>query len=267
MDHQKFVISAIPILVLSLFFIGTGAVGTGADLLSTDYYLISIGTVNVPIADLIHTTQTDGYTVIVRSGDEVHSYRGTNTTTAPEKELIQESPLLYVDDGQFLLQVQGTNYDYTVRPGEGKNYTLVIVPHTDLPMANTLTTVITELQKVKVVGSEVNMEFQTFPQHAVKSPAPPAGVPIDSRLYAVMVAPNWFTAAADAGLTRIGLRVEVVAEKLPDSAVPEEFRQYIESETAGLAKLLLPINKLIDLARAPTIGYLRPPHQPHPATP
>ncbi len=267
MNHRKIVVGALSILALSLFFVGAGAAGTGTDLLSTNYYLISIGTVDVPFATLIHAAQTSGYTVIVRSGDEVHFYRGTSVTTAAEKELIQESPLLYVDDGQFLLQVRGTDYDYTVRPGEGKGYTLVIVPHKNLPLTETLTAVITELQKMKVVGSEVDMEFQAFPQHPEKSPAPPAGVPIDSQLYAVMISPNWFAAAARAGLTRVGLRVLVVAEKLPGGTIPEEFRQYVKSETPGLAKLLLPVNKLLDLAKASGIGYLRPPYQPHPAAP
>ncbi len=267
MSNLKLSIGAVFILAFGLIIAGGGALGATANLLAANYYLISIGTVDTSIATIIHTAQTSGYTVIVRSGDVVHAYRGATEITTPGKDLLNASPLLYVDDGQFLMQVRGEDYDYAVRPGEGTSYTLVVVPHKDLPLADTLTTVITALQKMNVVGSEVNMEFQTFPQHATKTPAPPAGVPIDSRLYAVMVAPDWFTATANAGLTRVGLRVEVVAEKLPNGDIPMEFRQYIESETTGLAKLLLPINKLVDLARAPTIGYLRPPYQPHPATP
>jgi len=267
MIKQKFIRSATPILLFGLLLFGAGAMGTGTKLLSTNYYLISIGAVDVPIASLIHKAQSAGYTVLVRSGEEFHSYQGENPTDKNEEALLSSDKLLYVDDGQFLLRVNGTDYDYAVRPGEGKTYTLVLVPHRDLPLEDTLSGIITALQGMGIVGSQLDMEFQTLPQKAEKAPAPPAGVAIDSGLYGLTIAPDWFTAASAGGLTRVGLRVEVVAEKLPGGTIPEEFRPYIESETDALAKLLIPINRLVDLAKTPGIGYLRPPYRPHPAAP
>ncbi len=267
MSKRRSIISAASILLFGLLLFGAGAAGSDANLLSQNYYLISIGTVNASIASLIQTAQSTGYAVIVRSGEEVKFYRGDQPTDEDETTLIGCGKLLYVDDGQFLLQLKGANYDYTVRPGEGGAYDLVIVPHRDLPLGETLTTIINSLQEMGIIGSEVDMEFRSFPQQAEKSPAPPAGVAIDSGLYALQIAPDWFSAASAAGLTRVGLRVEVIAEKLPGGEIPEEFREYVESETDALAKLLLPINDLVDLAKSPGIGYLRPPYRPHPAVP
>lgn len=267
MSKRRSIISTASILLFGLLLFGAGAMGGDASLLSQNYYLISIGTVDVSIASLIQTAQSTGYTVIVRSGEEVTSYRGDQPTDEDEATLLACDMLLYIDDGQLLLRVRGEDYDYTVRPGEGDAYDLVIVPHRDLPLVETLTAVINSLQRMGIVGSEVDMEFRSFPQQAEKSPAPPAGVAIDSSLYALQVAPDWFSAASAAGFTRVGLRVEVIAEKLPGGEIPEGFREYIESETEALAKLLLPISDLVDLARSPAIGYLRPPYRPHPAVP
>ncbi len=267
MVKWKSIIGLASVLLFGFLLYGAGTTGSDTTLFSQNYYLISIGAVNVQISTLVQTAQSNGYAIIVRSGDEVKRYRGDKPTDESEATLIACEHLLYVDDGQFLLRVNGEDYDYTVRPGGDQNYSLVIVPHRDLPLVDTLTKVMSSLQRLGIVGSEVNMEFKSFPQKAEKSPAPPEGVAIDSGLYALQVAPDWFTAASAAGIKRVGLRVEVIAEKLPGGQIPEEFRQYIESETDSLAKLLLPISDLVALAKSPAIGYLRPPYRPQPAVP
>jgi len=156
-----------------------------------------------------------------------------------------------------------------VRPGDG-GYTLIIFPHRDLPQGETIFSLLGTLQKLGVIGAEVAMEgFRSFEKDAEKGPEPPAEAAIDSDLYGLTVAADWFSFASSLGLTRVGLRVEVVAEKLPGGAIPEEFQPYIipGSETDQLAKLLLPIHRLVDLARSSFIGYVRPPYQPQPLSP
>jgi len=111
------------------------------------------------------------------------------------------------------------------------------------------------------------MEYKTFVLNPEKSEAAPAGVAIDSNLYNLMIAPDWLTAAEEKGLARTGLRVSVVAEKVPAGAVPDQFKTYVVSETDTLAKLLLPIEDLVSLASDSAIGYVRPPYQPQPAVP
>ena len=133
--------------------------------------------------------------------------------------------------------------------------------------SNLVTDVLTPLQQLGVVGAEVDMEYKNFILNPEKSEAPPAGVAIDSNLYNLMIAPDWLVAAKKMNLARTGLRVSVVAEKVPGGTVPEEYTPYVVSQTDTLAKLLLPIEDLVKLASDSGIGYVRPPYQPHPAVP
>ncbi len=258
-------VGVMAVLLIAVFFLGATAMGEGALLLKTDYYLFSIGTIDLPIPSLVQSAQAKGFTVIVRDGQAVTAYRGTVSTQESEEALLAASSLLYVDGAAFLLRVKGDAIDFTVRPGEA-GYALVLDPHDDLPQGQTLATVLASLQDLGIVGSEVGLtSFAAFSKVTQKDPAPPEGVAIDSSLYALSVAPDWFSYAKAKGLTRVGLRVEVVAEKLPGGTIPEAYTAYVESETDALAKLLLPIEKLVGLARSSDIGYVRPPYQPHPA--
>jgi hypothetical protein len=266
MTTRPKVSGVLAVLLLAVLLVGTGAMANEARFLETNYYLISFGTVDAPIASLIQTAQEKGFSVIVRSGDEISFYHGTAITEESEEVLLASPTLLYVDSGWFLLRVTGEDFDYTVRPTED-GYELVLVPHRDVAMGETLAMVLSDLQEMGIVGGEVDMEFVTLAKEAEKGPAPPEGVAIDSNLYGLTVAADWFSYAASKGLTCVGLRVEVVAEKLPGGAIPERFVPYIVSETEGLAKLILPIHQLVALARSSSIGYVRPPYQPQPAVP
>lgn len=253
-------------LLVGTFLGGANVFCDEAKLVQTSYYLISIGGIKTPLASLIQTAKENGFTIIVRSGEEVTSYKGSELTQEPEAVLLEADSLLYVDDGFLLLRVNGDDLDYTVRPGDG-GYTLIIFPHRDLPQGETIFSLLGTLQKLGVIGAEVTMEgFRSFEKDAEKGPEPPAEAAIDSDLYGLTVAADCFSSASSIGLTRVGLRVEVVAEKLPGGAIPEEFQPYIlpGSETDQLAKLLLPIHRLVDLARSSSIGYVRPPYQPQP---
>ena len=257
-------------LLVGTFLGGANVFCDEAKLVQTSYYLISIGGIKTPLASLIQTAKENGFTIIVRSGEEVTSYKGSELTQEPEAVLLEADSLLYVDDGFLLLRVNGDDLDYTVRPGDG-GYTLVLFPHRDLPQEETIFSVLGTLQEIGVIGAdgEVTGLLRPFEKDAEKGPEPPAEATIDSDLYGLTVAADWFSFASSIGLTRVGLRVEVVAEKLPGGAIPEEFQPYIipGSETDQLAKLLLPIHRLVDLAQSSLIGYVRPPYQPQPLSP
>ncbi len=255
------------VLLLTVLLVGTGVAADETFFMQTDYYLISIGTITTPIESLIQTAQGIGFTVIIRSGNDVIAYRGNELTEEPEEVLLAAPSLLYIDGDRFLLRVVGEKFDYTVRPG-ADGYELVLVPHLDLPKWETLRFVIDSLLEMGVFDAEVEMQLPvSFQKDAEKGPVPPVGVAIDSSLYGLTVAADWFADAAAKGITRIGLRVEVVAEKIPGEAIPEAFIPYIESETEKLAMLLLPIDRIVELARSASIGYVRPPYRPHPAVP
>jgi len=246
------------------------AVGAGAEesvFSPGNYYLISIGAVTGKVTSLIQTGQENGFTVIVLNDGGISAYRGIEQTQEAEADLISAASLLYVDRDRFLLRVQGPEFDYEVRPRE-KGCDIVLVPHQDMTESDLVTDVLIPLQEMGVVGEEIDMEeHKTFVLNPEKSEAAPAGVAIDSNLYNLMIAPDWLTAAEEKGLARTGLRVSVVAEKVPAGVVPDQFKTYVVSETDTLAKLLLPIEDLVSLASDSSIGYVRPPYQPQPAVP
>ena len=237
------------------------------DLHQTHYYVISIGGITSTLDSLIATAKGEELPVIVVSDGVVSTYRGSQATEEPEAALLESGSLLYVDHNWFLLQMAGEEVDYVVRPAE-VGYALVLIPHRDLAEGEALLRVLGDLQQLGIVGAEVQMEWVgAFPKEAEKDPKPPEGVAIDSALYRLTVSADWFSTAASLGLARVGLRVEVVAEKIPGAAIPAAFQTYIVSETEELAKLLVPIHRLVELARLSVIGYLRPPYQPQPAAP
>ena len=252
------------VLLLAILIIGSGIAVNGEQLLQTDYYLIAIGTIDTPIESLIQTAQGNGFSVAGSYGGE---YLGGYPLTEEAEEALQAMPsLLYVDESWFLLRVTGEDFDYTVRPS-GEGYELVLVPHKDLPQAETIYSVISSLQEMGIVDS-VDMELpESYAKEFEKGPLPPEGVAIDSSLYGLSVAADWFAEALRLGIDRVGLRVEVVAEKLPGGTIPEELTPFIESESEGLAKFLLPIWQLTELARSSSIGYVRLPYRPQPSVP
>ncbi|MCD5415974.1 hypothetical protein LR032_02545 [Candidatus Bipolaricaulota bacterium] len=258
---------ALAALLLAVLLMGTGAAASEMMFVQTQYYLISIGMIATPIESLVQTAQQTGFTVIIRDGEILTAYRGKELTDEPEEVLLAAPSLLYVDGDRFLLRIIGEEFDYTVRPS-ADGYELVLVPHLDLPKWETLRLVIDTLQGMGLFEAEVEMQLPVpFEKDAERGPVPPEGVAIDSNLYWLTVSADWFAAASAKGITRIGLRVVVVAEKVPGEMIPEAFAPYIESETEKLARLLLPIERLVELARSGSIGYVRPPYRPHPAVP
>ena len=252
--------------LLLLLGLSVGAAAEEVLFYRGNYYLISIGAVSSEVTSVIQTGQEKGFAVIVLDMNGLSAYQGTEQTQESESDLIGAPSLLYMDGERLLLRVQGDEFDYEVRPGE-KGYDLVLVPHQDMTASDFVSYVLVPLQQMGIVGEEVDMEYRMFVLNPDKSEAPPAGVAIDSDLYNLMIAPDWFTAAEEMNLARTGLCVSVVAEKVPTGAIPESLKLYVVSETDALAKLLLPIEDLLSLASDSAIGYLRPPYKPQPAVP
>ncbi len=106
----------------------------------------------------------------------------------------------------------------------------------------------------------VELELREVP---VKLPRSPEDVRLDSILWALVNHPDWLGFARDHGLQRVGLRVRVVAELT--GRLEATFEPYIQSSTATLAELLIPIPYLPELGSDPAVSLVRPPHTPHPA--
>ena len=228
---------------------------------SSQYYILSLGSLSVDMDALIPATQSAGYSVLQYDGDSVSIDRGNASSDVDVATALGDASVLIVDSGRFELRRAEASYTFTVRPGQS-GYELVIDPNEDIGVADTLASILTTLQEIGILGSEVDLEFSSFSKADLKGPAPPAGLLMDSTLYSLTVAQDWFTYSATAGLTQAGLRVEVVAEKVPNGVLDSAYEIYVISQTESLVKLMLPIDLLISLAESDSVGYVRVPYQP-----
>jgi len=218
----------------------------------THYYIFSLGEMSVDLATLAGTTQSGGY-VVVRFVDNEPDGDLAVALSAPA--------FLLIDNDRFTLRQTEEAYTFTVRPS-ANGYELVVNPAEELVLADVLGSILLSLQEIGIVGNDVNLEYTAFSKADLKGPAAPEGVFLESTLYGLMVAEDWFAYASMHGLTVVGLRVEVVAEKLPGAVLESSFSAYTLEETESLAKLLLPIDRLIALASSASVGYVRTAYQP-----
>jgi len=228
----------------------------------TSYYIFSLGPTVVDVDSLVQTACASAFSVAIYTGSAYDVYReGAPVVDTTIDDLLGDPRTLVVDGARFHLRVVDVAYSYTVRPGES-GYDLVIAPSARIPMVDTLQTVLLSLQDLGIVGTDLGMSYRSFDKSSIKGPPPPEGAAIDSVLYDLVIAEDWFAEAAAHGITMAGLRVEVVAEKIPGAQIPERFAAYIASEVETIAKLLIPIEQLVPLARSEGIGYVRLPYQP-----
>lgn len=237
----------------------------GADMpttfLSTHYYILSLGAMSIDLPILVQTAEAAGYSLIQFEGDVASVRRGGEPVVDDLSVALTDDAVLLVDGSRFYLRENGATYAFTVRPAEF-GYELVINPSEDLSINDTLASVLMGLQELGILGNEVNLEFASFAKADLKGPASPTGVPIDSILYGLVVAEDWFAYAQANGLTQIGLRIEIIAEKIPGTEMAAEFSDYVIEESATLAKLLLPIDAMLSLAQSTSIGYVRIAYEP-----
>ncbi|MCK4570316.1 hypothetical protein KAT84_00050 [Candidatus Bipolaricaulota bacterium] len=228
---------------------------------STHYYILSLGEMSIDLSILTETAQSAGYSIIQYDGDSASAYQGSEAAAIDVETALADDSVLLIDSSRFYLREIGETYTFTVRPAE-TGYELVINPSQELSINETLASILMGLQQIGILGNEVNLEFASFAKADLKGPAAPAGVFIDSTLYGLTVAEDWFAFAIAKGLTQVGLRVEIVAEKVPGGVLAAEFTDYIVGETDSLVKLLLPIDELLTLAKSTSIGYVRLAYQP-----
>jgi hypothetical protein len=227
----------------------------------SSYHILSLGSTTVDVGSLIQTAHASAFSVALYTGSTYTVYREGVTIQTTLVDVLSDPKTLVVDGDRFRLRVVDAAYSYTVRPSEF-GYELVIAPAAHIPIVDTLQTILPSLQDLGIVGADVSMDFRVFDRSSIKGPPPPQGAAIDSVLYDLVIAEDWFAEAAASGITMAGLRVEVVAEKMPGAQIPEGFAMYIASETENITKLLMPVEQLVLLARSEGIGYIRLPYQP-----
>jgi hypothetical protein len=229
--------------------------------LSSHYYILSLGALSFDLSSVIQSASAVGTSVVEFDAGAISVDRGTEDPNVPLETVLGDPSVLVVDSGRLLLSRTGDAYRFTVRPS-ACGYELVINPSADSDLHETLADVLGTLQELGLLGAEVSLQFSSFAKAELKGPQPPADLAIESTLYGLTVAADWFSFAAAQALTQVGLRVAVVAEKLPGAQLNSQFAPYVEQETDSLVRLLLPIDQLLPLARSASVGYVRTPRQP-----
>jgi hypothetical protein len=253
------------ILISSLLALTLTIPLVGADMPTsfegTHYHVLSLGNITVDVFALMDAAQTAGRSVIWYQDDTATVFKGSEQADVDVSTALQDESVLLIDGAQFMFRQSEESYTFTIRPSEA-GYELVVNPSVTLLITDTLTSILTTLQELGIPGAEVNLGFTSYAKADLKGPASPAGILIESTLYGLVVADDWFTYASMKGLNQVGLRVEVVAEKLPGGVLDAAFSGYVLEETTSLVKLLCPISELVTLAKDSAIGYVRTAYQP-----
>lgn len=183
----------------------------------------------------------------------------TVTGAADEAALVAAGAYLYVDGNFFLLAVDSPTERATLRGDARKAEMIVWAIEGLVPPSRAFLELVQELGLLPP-GGTISLAAKEL---SLKLPRVPEGVRLDPTLWALVVHPDWFGAARDFGLNRLGLRVRVVAEA--SGALAEALEPYVLSSTGSLMDLLIPIPLLPDLGRDPAVKLVRPPYVPYPA--
>jgi len=249
-------------VALAVLVGGAVGLGTGEDapLVKGEYYLFSLGPSPADPSSLSQALEAEGYTIVEYAEDgsvaRTENVPGGQTDSA----LLQAAHLLVVDGSRFLLRADCEEHEYTVRPAQN-GLELVFSPKLDQGL-DRVVSVLFELQKLSVIGAEVDLQYRAFEKDALKGPQPPAEVRIESDLYQLTVAEDWFAFAASKGIERAGLRVRVVAELESGVVLQDPFAAYVSSASDSLARLLIPIEQLVLLASTEGVVLVRLPYEP-----
>lgn len=166
---------------------------------------------------------------------------------------------LYLDGDLFLLGVETPSERVALRGSAAKAELVVWATDGLVPPSEAFFDLARELGLL-AEGCTISLSVKELP---LKLPRVPEGMNLDPTLWALVGHPDWFGAARDFGLERVGLRVRVVAEAT--GTLGEVLEPYVLNSSGSRMDLLIPIALLPDLGRDPAVKSVRPPFTPHPA--
>lgn len=241
------------------------AAGDAVTLDTQSYYAFAVEGLAVSIETLSASAVAGGYAVLAFSANTVAVIHGTDSSgDTVGTMLLSADRLLVLDSDRFYLRVHGANFSYAVRPADG-GLELVVSPKAPLDLIEALTLVLVDLQDVGIGSMDVDLgSYRTVTRNPLKGPAEPQDLSatLDYALYGLVAAEDWFTYAAQKGIALLGLRLEVVVEKLPGAPLSAAFASNVVSETERFASLVVPVDQLVPLARSSGVGYVRLPYVP-----
>ncbi len=239
--------------------------GGAVSLDAQSYYCFDIGGIALSIQTLSTAAAEKDFAVLAYSGNSVSVVRGPSSGSDNVQDiLLSAERLLVIDGDRFYLRATNAEVTYAVRPASG-GLELVLSPASSVDLVEALTSVMVELQDLGIVGMDLDLDgYRSVARNPFKGPAEPQDLiaKLDYALYGLTVAEDWFAYARQKGIALLGLRLEVVLEKIPGETLPVAFRALVTSESEGLASLVVPVDQLVPLARSAGVGYVRLPYVP-----
>jgi hypothetical protein len=224
------------------------------------------------IGQLVLTAQNLDYWIRIQQGLGVTYLKGKTLCTAcdPSQEArFFQPPQLYVDGALYWIRLDEAKFRLNLRPAAAaqsstSSYELIVSPKVDLGSQD-LSALLTELAPFGVAPTQTSsLSFEVL---AVPSkPQPPAGARLDSTLYGLMVAPDWYDYAAAHGIDLSGLRARVIIELVTPRTLPQLPNLLVEARSDNLIRALVPIQQLLTLADDPAVAFVRLPNKPQPSS-
>lgn len=249
------------------------AAGGGAVVEAQRHYRALLPALPVNVVEIVQTAQQLGYWIRIQTDGNVTYLHGMTPCSAcdpSQEEAFFVPPWLVVDRQWFWLYLDEPNWVLHLRPSgqQTGSYELIVSPK--LPK-----TELTEedLGQIRRALAPFGLPPQTAsltlePYIVPAKPAPPEGAHLDSVLYELVLAPDWALYAREKGLERSGLRVRVVIERSAPGAMPSPALELVvEAGSERLIRAQALIHRLVELARDPAVGFVRPPTRPQPAAP
>lgn len=252
------------LVCLSLLLSGglrVGALGTGT------FYKATISLPQPDISTITARAQGLGFWIRVEQGSNVAYLHGAElcgSCTPANEASFFSLPQLYLDGELFLVRLDEDCYRMGVRPSPELRgaYEVIVRPKVSMGRSAVEREALGWLQQLGIVQT-ASLEFtELVPQ---EKPEPPAGLRLDSLLYALTVAPDWHDFARERGIALFGLRIRVVVELVNPQVVPQGYHLVEEARAQNLIRVLVPVSELVRLSRDPAVKFVRLPYEPHEA--
>lgn len=252
---------------------GYAAAVGGAVVEAPRHFRALLPSVPANVVEIVQTAQQLGYWIRIQTDGNVTYLRGTTPCSAcdPAQEAaFFAPPWLVVDRQWFWLHLDEPDWALHLRPSgqQTGSYELIVSPK--LPKTELTDEDLGRIQQALAPFGLLPPADPLAPEPYIvpAKPAPPEGVRLDSVLYGLTLAPDWAAYAREKGIERSGLRVRVVIERSAPGAMPSPALELVvEAESERLIRAQALIHRLVELARDPAVGFVRPPTRPQPAAP
>ena len=231
------------------------------------YRVVLPQTASFNVPKIIEGAKRLGFWIRMQEGLIVTYFKGSELCTScdPLKEPeFFRTPSLYVDAGLFLVRIDEPKLFFNVRPvvGSKGSYEIIANPKANLEAKEAEDLIVGKLLQLGVLESAIPLSFELLKTQDKSKP--PAGLPLDSTLFALTQAPDWHLFAARNNVELSGLRARVIIElKTPDAQLQSTANIIILSRSAsGLIRALVLIPELIEVAKDPAVKFVRLPSQP-----